>query len=96
MLVKGDVKCLHCGHVSGEWMGERGTPLTSDGARFDVSSADAGAPLRCRRCRGPVYLDSVEPVATSARLRRIQRLRAQLAAAQTTRPDRAARRGRAA
>lgn len=90
MLVKGDVKCLHCGHTSGEWSGERGSPLAAAGARFESGNADPSSLLRCPRCAGPVYLEAVEPVATSSRLRRIQRLRGQLAATQEKRPGRAA------
>lgn len=81
MLVKGDVKCLHCGFISGQWVGPSGAPLTfagmnDAGAR---AGADKEAMLRCNRCGGPVLLDEVTPVISGERLRRIHRLREQLA-----------------
>jgi len=82
MLVKGDIKCLHCGHISGEWVGASGAPLTSEGLRSHDKPADPGpaVPLRCVRCEGPVLLDAAALVISSYRLRRIQRLRDQIAA----------------
>jgi hypothetical protein len=85
MLVKGDVKCLHCGFISGSWVGQKGAPVTTgglrpDGAAESPASTDLSTPVRCGRCDGPVFLESPEPVISSYRLRRIQRLRAQIAA----------------
>jgi hypothetical protein len=86
MLVKGDVKCLHCGHISGQWTGQKGTPLLRgglkgpDGTRLEPTSEAAAVPLRCGRCEGPVFLDDSAPVISPHRLRRIQRMRAQIAA----------------
>lgn len=82
MLVKGDLKCLHCGHVSGAWTGARGGPLVAAG--FQDSNAHGptqnGAEIvHCLRCQGPVFLDDAAPVMTAHRLKRIQRLRAQIA-----------------
>ena len=91
MLVKGDLKCLHCGFVSCQWTGARGVPLTFSGVaaeqRPDGSATDAV--VRCARCAGPVFLDDVELVISANRIRRIRRLREQIAALD-------ARRGRAA
>lgn len=83
MLVKGDLKCLHCGHVSGEWIGARGGPLVAAG--FQESSAhghtlNGTEIVHCVRCHGPVFLDDAAPLMTAHRLKRIQRLRAQIAA----------------
>lgn len=80
MLVRGEVKCLHCGFVSGTWVGTRSSTLRPPGF---VPAApglceDVPDPLRCLRCRGPVYLESPEPVLPPARLRRITQLREQL------------------
>jgi hypothetical protein len=36
--------------------------------------------VRCGRCDGPVFLEDLEPVISSYRLRRIRRLREQIAA----------------
>ena len=85
MLVKGDVKCLHCGFISGSWVGQKGAPVTAAGFRPgaalpDTPAADANAVVRCARCDGSVFLEDLEPVISTYRLRRIQRLREQIAA----------------
>jgi len=81
MLVIGDVACLHCGFVSGRWMGPKGAPLTVAGLRNQPAEGESQDELiRCVRCAGPVFLDDASPVSTSHRLRRIQRMREQLAA----------------
>jgi hypothetical protein len=81
MLVKGEVKCLHCGFISGRWVGMKGSPLLLSGftPREPRETTPADALVRCARCDGPVYLEDVEPVVTGHRLRRIRRMRAQLA-----------------
>jgi len=89
MLVTGDVKCLHCGYISGKWVGKGGTPVIESG--FTPGSPrpaadDSSAAVRCARCDGPVFLDEVTPVISSYRLRRIQRLRDQIAALERKRP----------
>lgn len=91
MLVAGDIKCLHCGFISGSWVGAKGSPLTVSGlkARQAGPSGDPVGMVRCTRCAGPVFLDDANPVISSYRLRRIRRLREQIAAID-------ARRGRAA
>ncbi len=83
MLVKGEVKCLHCGFISGEWVGAKGSPVSVAGYRpRDVQQplGDREGHVRCARCAGSVFLEGVEPVISGYRLRRIQRLRAQIAA----------------
>ena len=81
MLVKGEVKCLHCGHGNGDWVGIGGTPLTIAGFRGPhAQEGDPSTPLKCARCHGPVYLDDAAAVMNSYRVRRIQRMRAQIAA----------------
>ncbi|HQW50493.1 MAG TPA: hypothetical protein PL082_00440 [Tepidiformaceae bacterium] len=83
MLVIGDVTCLHCGFVRGRWVGPKGAPLTAAGLRNQATPAAAAATdelLRCVRCAGPVFLDDASAVGSSYRLRRIRRLREQLAA----------------
>lgn len=97
MLVTGDVKCLHCGYISGRWVGAMGSPVTAGGLRRPVEpdpSASAGAapdePVRCQRCEGPVFLDDPSLVISSTRLRRIRRLREQIAAFDAHRGGRAA------
>ena len=84
MLVQGELKCLHCGYISGSWIGQGGTPLVPDGFRGPDTGAiprvDTAGIVHCSRCLGPVFLDEVSPVISATRLRRIQRLRAQIAA----------------
>ncbi len=82
MLVKGDLKCLHCGFVSCQWTGVRGAQLSFSGVPADQrpEGIDASAIVRCARCCGPVFLEDVEPVVSSQRLRRIRRMREQIAA----------------
>jgi len=85
MLVTGDIKCLHCGYISGRWVGRGGAPLTVTGYKPHQPAAaqepqDPSALVRCTRCDGPVFLDDVDPVISSTRLRRIRRLREQIAA----------------
>ncbi len=88
MLVKGDAKCLHCGFVTGPWVGGKGAAITLQG--LDAAKRPAGADLtalvRCARCDGPVFLDDADPVVSGHRLRRIQRLREQIAAFDARRP----------
>ncbi|MEX0781587.1 MAG: hypothetical protein WD557_02985 [Dehalococcoidia bacterium] len=85
MLVKGDVKCLHCGFISGSWVGQKGIPVTVAGftpglAAGNAACADPASAVRCARCDGPVFLEDVEPVISGYRIRRIRRLREQIAA----------------
>ncbi|MGH2633728.1 MAG: hypothetical protein ACRDG3_09990 [Tepidiformaceae bacterium] len=87
MLVVGDVKCLHCGYLSGQWVGISGAPITVKGFRPAApgqgdsrQNGDSTALLRCVRCAGPVFLDEATAVSNSSRLRRIRRLREQIAA----------------
>lgn len=91
MLVTGDVKCLHCGFISGQWVGQNGAPVTAAGLK-DASATTLNPEdvVRCLRCDGPVFLDEVSLVISSTRLRRIRRLREQIAAFDAPRSGRAA------
>jgi hypothetical protein len=82
MLVIGDVKCLHCGYVTGRWVGPKGAALAISGLKDAAEQAVAGGEdlIRCARCDGPVFLDDASLVTSSYRLRRIRRLREQIAA----------------
>ncbi len=82
MLVKGELKCLHCGYISASWVGTKGAPLLMQGIpeAQRPANTDGQAIVRCYRCDGPVFLDEADRVSSSYRLRRIRRLRAQIAA----------------
>ncbi len=82
MLVKGELKCLHCGFISGEWVGVNGAPLTVAGvsAAQRAAEREPSTVVRCGRCAGPVFLEDVSMVVSTHRIRRIRRMRAQLAA----------------
>ena len=82
MLVMGNVKCLHCGFENGRWVGPKGSPLNLSGLRNQELSDDddPNGPIHCSRCDGPVFLDDASLVINSYRLRRIRRLREQIAA----------------
>ncbi len=93
MLVKGEIKCLHCGHISGEWVGVSGSALTMEGFKAtgaQTRSGDASAAIHCQRCDGPVFLDDAGLVISSYRIRKIRRLRAQIAAYDAKRAGQAA------
>lgn len=66
VVVVGDVKCYHCGHVSGQLEGERTIPLPQRRFRprrgYTKPPPEPGARIRCERCNGPVYLDDVRPL----------------------------------
>ena len=81
-MVNRDIKCLHCGFDNGRWVGPKGTPLTLSGLRNRETSEeeDLASLVRCSRCEGPVFLDDASMVINSSRLRRIRRLREQIAA----------------
>lgn len=74
MQVIADVKCYHCGHVSGEIIGSRGTPLKA--WTFEPKTGEprpVGQRLRCIRCGGPVYLEDVRPFSADDPVRALKR-----------------------
>lgn len=89
MLLMGELKCLHCGAAAGRWVGPKGAPPLASGLRPRPEHAGTDALVRCSRCAGPVYLDDAAPVMSSYRIRRVRRLREQIAALEP-RPGRAA------
>jgi hypothetical protein len=66
MLVTADVKCYHCGHMSGQVLGRREgrvkvirfLPRNPHGEGW---AGVAGSRLRCVRCSGPVFLEDISP-----------------------------------
>jgi hypothetical protein len=82
MQVIADVKCYHCGHISGELIGSRGTALKE--WTFEPMTGEprpVGARLRCIRCQGPVYLEDVRPFVADDPVRALKRRMAQVARA---------------
>lgn len=60
-----DVKCYHCGYVSGQLVGEAGDLLRPEcfhpSSTYTKPPPRRGDRLSCGRCDGPVYLDDVRP-----------------------------------
>ena len=59
--VVADVKCYHCGHISGQIFGRQNQPLrVSDFVPrrgYTGPEMRPGMKLRCERCGGPVFLE---------------------------------------
>ncbi len=77
MRQQADVKCYHCGHISGTWV----WPTHASPAVGVFRPGLGGLPavgslrsLRCQHCHGPVYLDEIE-LATERRAIVIERRR---------------------
>lgn len=66
MRVVGDVKCYHCGHVSGQIEGTRTDRLVLHGfiprEGYKGSPPGPGDRIRCERCQGPIFLEDLQPV----------------------------------
>ncbi len=66
MVISADIKCYHCGHVSGQLVGDPSQPVKISAfhpsAMWSDKSLRPGETLRCFRCGGPVYLDDVQMV----------------------------------
>ena len=74
MNIVADVKCYHCGYVSGELIGSRATPIRE--WTFEPAAGEprtVGARLRCTRCDGPVYLEDVRRFDPSDPVRALKR-----------------------
>lgn len=69
MRVVGDVKCYHCGHVSGQVEGTRGDRLVIHAFRpregYQGTPPGPGQRIRCERCQGPVFIEDFQPVLPS-------------------------------
>jgi hypothetical protein len=63
--VIGDVKCYHCGHVSGQVEGTRTDRLVLHAFRprqgYQGPVPEPGQRIRCERCQGPVFLEDLQP-----------------------------------
>lgn len=64
MKISAEIKCYHCGYVSGQLVGEANSPMKVEAFKpnpnYKGPMPHQGDPLRCFRCGGPVYLDEVE------------------------------------
>ncbi len=60
-VIVADVKCYHCGHISGQIHGRRHQPLRVNNfvprPGYSGPAPTAGMKLRCERCQGPVFLE---------------------------------------
>ncbi|MFN8558284.1 MAG: hypothetical protein U0531_13395 [Dehalococcoidia bacterium] len=74
MNIVADVKCYHCGFVSGEVIGERARPVKE--WTFEPAAGPArpvGPRLRCERCQGPVYFEDTRPYDAQDPVRALKR-----------------------
>ncbi|MCL5961199.1 MAG: hypothetical protein M1358_18150 [Chloroflexi bacterium] len=81
-MVAADVKCYHCGYISGELVAEDPNatkPFIFRPAKgYSKPLPKPGEAIRCGRCGGPVYLDDLrtihfradEPIPKAKRRRR--------------------------
>lgn len=65
MQVTADIKCYYCGHVSGQLIADPEHPRSGafrprPGYQGDLPQA--GQRIRCERCKGPVFLEDVNPI----------------------------------
>jgi hypothetical protein len=63
---RAELRCYHCGSTAASVEGESGRPL-SEAQLFEPTLGSSVrehpmAPLRCGRCRGPLFLDEVESI----------------------------------
>lgn len=70
MRMTGDVKCYHCGHVSGQVEGNRtGERLVfhtfTPREGFQGRIPGSGDSVRCERCGGPIFLEDLRPTPTN-------------------------------
>jgi hypothetical protein len=66
MKVVGEVKCYHCGHVSGEIEGIRTDHLVLHSFKprpgYQGKPPERGDKIRCERCKGPVFIEDLRPL----------------------------------
>jgi len=88
MRMIADVKCYHCGHISGQVLGEKEKRLVLH--EFRPRAGYKGAPpkpgdrIRCERCDGPVFLEDLhevpeEPALMTMPQKRVRRSRPEAA-----------------
>ncbi len=70
-----DVKCYHCGHISGQIFGRQHQPLKVSNfvprKGYTGPEVKPGMKLRCERCQGPVFLeDATNGLPLGRRIRR--------------------------
>ena len=69
MLMVGDVKCYHCGHVSGQIEATKEDRLVIQAFKpregYKGRKPEPGDRLRCERCSGPVFLEDLREAPTA-------------------------------
>ncbi len=59
----GDVKCYHCGHISGQVEGTKDKKLVLTGFSprpgYEGPKPKPGDRLLCERCQGPVFIEDL-------------------------------------
>ncbi|HWQ29067.1 MAG TPA: hypothetical protein VNN12_08600 [Dehalococcoidia bacterium] len=69
-MMIGDVKCYHCGHVSGQIEQEGRLRRFRPRRGFRGELPAPGRRIRCERCGGPVFLDEVRTLTGLERMSR--------------------------
>jgi hypothetical protein len=63
---RADVKCYHCGRISGSVTGRQGAPIQQcvfTARNHAGGGAEPGGRIVCTHCGGPVFLDEIEIIA---------------------------------
>jgi hypothetical protein len=70
-----DVKCYHCGHISGQIIRPRNVPLRVNHfvprTGYTGPALAPGMKLRCERCGGPVFLEDTAQVSERPRVAKV-------------------------
>lgn len=63
-MIKGDLKCYHCGYISGTASGDQEQPLKEWHVRLastcDPQRVWRAGRLHCCRCGGPLFMDETD------------------------------------
>ena len=67
MMIRADIKCYYCGHISGQIEGDPTISrpqwsFRSRNGQLLSSGLSRSRRIRCARCEGPVFLDEIESI----------------------------------